>query len=184
MATIPSHKKQLPTGDIVTIRSASVDDAPGCLSLHQAVVGEGRLTLATQEEFERTEDAERFSIDEAMKSAGSVHVVAEIEDAIVGNLRANCGSTHADAHFCDLSNVWVGRDWRGKGVGTLLMEALIEWAQASDTIEKLGLFVFSTSTAARHLYEKHGFEVEGRGVRDMKFGPGDYADTIIMGRFV
>jgi len=44
--------------------------------------------------------------------------------------------------------------------------------------------VFSTSEAALALYTKHGFVEEGRGVRDMKFEDGSYADTIMLGHFL
>ena len=80
-----------------------------------------------------------------------------------------------------MHSVWVRRDRRGAGVADALMEALVDWARASRQIEKLGLFVFSTSEAAIALYKKHGFVEEGRSARDIRFEDGSYADTVILG---
>jgi len=51
-------------------------------------------------------------------------------------------------------------------------------------IEKLGLYVFSTNTTALRLYKRHGFAVEGRYPRDIKFDEGQYVDTVAMGLLV
>ena len=103
---------------------------------------------------------------------------------MIGTARAEGGSLRRLAHFAEVSSVWVAAAWRGLGVADTLMRALVDWAEASERIEKLRLYVFSTSEAALSLYRKHGFRVEGRGVRDMKFEDGSYADTIIMARFM
>ena len=78
----------------------------------------------------------------------------------------------------------VQPEYRGQGVGGALLDALIAWAVSQPQIEKLGLYVFSTSEAAIQLYRSRGFTQEGRGTRDIKFGADDYADTIMMGKLL
>ena len=75
-------------------------------------------------------------------------------------------------------------DWRRQGIGNAIIETIVQWAEENEGIEKLGLFVFSTSKGAIALYQRNGFIIEGRAPRDMKFGEDDYADTVIMGRMV
>jgi hypothetical protein len=76
--------------------------------------------------------------------------------------------------------MWVHAFWRRRGLARHLLAELIAWAQGHPEIEKLGLYVFSTNTAAIRLYQEHGFVVEGRYPRDMKFGDGSYVDTVAM----
>jgi len=78
----------------------------------------------------------------------------------------------------------VAKQWRGKGIGTTLLQTLIEWAGANPLIEKVGLAVFANNEQAIRLYRKLGFVEEGRRPREMKLGPGQYVDDIMMYRFV
>ena len=57
-------------------------------------------------------------------------------------------------------------------------------AYTSAIIEKVGLSVHDKNHAAIRLYERFGFKVEGRRQRELKIGPGFYADDILMYRFV
>jgi RimJ/RimL family protein N-acetyltransferase len=81
-------------------------------------------------------------------------------------------------------SVWVREEWRGRGVGTALLQVLIDWATESPLIEKVTLAVFSTNHRAIGLYRKLGFEVEGMCPRDMKLADGNYMDSVLMYRFV
>lgn len=184
MSKIKPVTSTFSSGEEVLVRAAIESDASGRVELYRSVVEEGQHTLVSPGEFDLTEEEERSSIKAAAARDDSLCLTALVDGGVVGALSADTGEHSTTAHFCDIKNVWVHADWRRKGVGSLLMETTVKWAEAEPAIEKLGLFVFSTSTAARRLYEKHGFQVEGRGVHDMKFGPGQYADTIIMGRFV
>ncbi len=88
------------------------------------------------------------------------------------------------AHFGDVDSVWVHSEWRRQGIGNALLDTIVRWAEGNKGIEKLGLFVFSTSEAGIALYKQNGFTSEGKAPRAIKFGEDDYADTVIMGRMV
>jgi RimJ/RimL family protein N-acetyltransferase len=78
----------------------------------------------------------------------------------------------------------VEKSFRDQGVGSLLLEALINWATLNATIEKIGLNVHSNNERAIALYKKMGFEVKGIRKHDLKYGDGQYVDRHVMGRFV
>ena len=84
----------------------------------------------------------------------------------------------------EVAGIAVVKNWRGRGVGTALLQTLLEWAQASPAIEKVCLDVVVSNDAAIRLYQKLGFVEEGRRQRDIKRGPEDYVDTVTMYRFV
>jgi RimJ/RimL family protein N-acetyltransferase len=74
----------------------------------------------------------------------------------------------------------VDRDWRGRGVGTALVLAAIEWSRA-EGLHKLCLEVWPTNAAAIALYRKHGFVEEGRRVKQLRRASGELWDTLVMG---
>ena len=74
----------------------------------------------------------------------------------------------------------VDRDWRGRGVGTALVRAAIDWARGQG-LHKLCLEVFPHNAAGIAMYAKCGFVEEGRRVRQMRRANGEIWDTIVMG---
>lgn len=61
----------------------------------------------------------------------------------------------------ELMNIAVDGTYRNRGIGTALMEAVLERA-AGLGAESVYLEVRDSNASARHLYEKHGFEAVGR----------------------
>jgi GNAT superfamily N-acetyltransferase len=74
----------------------------------------------------------------------------------------------------------VAADWRGRGVGTALVAAAIEWARARG-LHKLTLGVFPHNEAAIALYRKFGFAEEGRFTQHMRRANGELWDLVEMG---
>lgn len=69
---------------------------------------------------------------------------------------------------------------RGRGVGTALVAAAIDWSRARG-LHKLTLSVFPHNAAALALYRKFGFVEEGRRVKHMRRADGELWDLIEMG---
>jgi RimJ/RimL family protein N-acetyltransferase len=74
----------------------------------------------------------------------------------------------------------VAANWRGRGVGTALVAAAIEWARARG-LHKLTLSVFPHNEAAIALYEKFRFVEEGRLTQHVRRANGELWDLIEMG---
>ena len=74
----------------------------------------------------------------------------------------------------------VAADWRGRGVGSALVAAAIDWARQRG-LHKLSLSVFPHNAAAIALYRKFGFVEEGRRVRHIRRASGELWDLIDMG---
>ncbi len=75
----------------------------------------------------------------------------------------------------------VHAQWQGKGIGTALMEAVINLTEQWLNISRLELTVFTDNEAAVGLYKKFGFEIEGT-LRTFAFRDGQFADTYMMAR--
>ena len=77
----------------------------------------------------------------------------------------------------------VHDEWKGKGIGSALMKAVIEMADNWLNLKRLELEVYTDNTAAIKLYEKFGFEIEGT-LRKHAFRAGKYVDSYAMARII
>jgi len=151
------------------VRPARAGDAPAMAELMAAVAAE-RDGIATEPPVDIGERTALFA-----RSAGE-SVVAVGGGRIVGMLHVEV-SRHG---FGDLGML-VDRGWRGRGVGSALVQAAIDWARGQG-LHKLCLEVFAHNTAAIALYRKSGFAEEGRRVRQYRRASGEVWDSIVMGR--
>jgi RimJ/RimL family protein N-acetyltransferase len=173
----------LKSGETASVRSAGPEDAAALLAHGRAVVREAAFLITEPEEFTYTEDQERDFISQYLEAPGKLLIVADVADELAGAAFCECGSRRRLAHRATL-HLSVSQQWRGRGVGTALLRTVISWAEAHPGVEKLSLAVFSTNSAALGLYRKLGFIEEGRRPREIRLGPGEYADDILMYRFV
>ena len=107
-------------------------------------------------------------------------IVAERDGAVLGNagLTSVPGVRRRHAMGLGLSVVPAAQ---GQGVGTALMQALVDWADRWANVLRLELTVFTDNAAAIALYRKFGFEIEGTH-RAYALRDGAYADVLAMAR--
>ena len=102
-------------------------------------------------------------------------LVAIAVDEVVGLLRVE------QSHFgFGEIGMMVARDWRGRGVGSALIAAAIDWGRENG-LHKLTLSVFPHNEASIRLYRKFGFAEEGRREKQIRRANGEIWDLIEMG---
>lgn len=75
----------------------------------------------------------------------------------------------------------VRDDWQGKGIGTALMQAVVDLADKWLNLVRLELDVFIDNEPAIKLYKEIGFQIEGTRIAEA-FRDGKYVDTFAMAR--
>jgi RimJ/RimL family protein N-acetyltransferase len=145
-----------------------MDDAEAIAKLF-AAVAEERDGIATEPPVDIDERAAQF----ARSIASSVVAVADRQ--IIGMLHVEV-SRHGFGEI----GMLVDRGWRGRGVGSALMQAAIGLAREHG-LHKLSLEVFERNAAAIALYSKSGFVEEGRRSRQYRRASGELWDSIVMG---
>ena len=85
----------------------------------------------------------------------------------------------ATQHVCEIGII-VDPDYRGKGVGSRLLEKAIQKAEFLG-FEKICLSTFHTNSNAISLYKKFGFQEVGRRKKQFKIAD-EYIDEILMER--
>jgi ribosomal protein S18 acetylase RimI-like enzyme len=148
------------------IRPARDDDRLP-LALVFAAVAEERDGIGSEPPVDVEARAESWTLD------GTIVAVAGGE--VLGSIHVE-GSRHGYGEI----GMAVARAWRGRGVGSALMAAAIEWARMQG-LHKLSLGVFAHNAAGLALYRKYGFVEEGRRVKHYRRQSGELFDTIEMG---
>lgn len=110
---------------------------------------------------------------------GMVHFVAVDDARVVGWCDVN-PKTHAALRHSGVLGMGVAASHRGQGVGSALLRATLE-AAAAKGLRRVELVVRADNTAAIALYERHGFELEGR-LRDYLALDGATYDALQMAR--
>ena len=152
--------------DSVRIRAATDDDRLLLAVLFAAVASE-RDGIATEPPVDVDARAASWRLDGAL--------VAVADGVIVGSIHVE-----ASAHGFGEIGMAVAREWRGRGVGSALLAAAIEWARERG-LHKLILGVFAHNEAGIALYRKFGFVEEGRRVKQYRRSSGELWDSIEMG---
>ena len=101
--------------------------------------------------------------------------LAEADGRVVGSIHVE-PSPHGFGEI----GMAVARDWRGRGVGSALLETAIGWAREQG-LHKLSLDVFAHNERAIALYRKFGFVEEGRRVKHYRRRSGELWDALEMG---
>ncbi len=107
-------------------------------------------------------------------------LVADLDGALAGSIAFGPPiPLAANRHQLGIRGLAVDPAHRREGIGAALIEALVDRARGAG-IRRLTLRVLSTNAAARALYERAGFEVEGV-LREAFLLEGAYVDDVLMG---
>ena len=183
MSEIAPKEYKLKTGEKVIIRTAVLDDAKDLLENAHIILAEDLFNIRTIDEFEMTVEKECEWIRQHIDHPAQIVIVAEVGGSMVGMLNFKNDPHKRLTHVGSLS-MSVRPEFRRKGVGTALLQSVIDWAKENPVIEKVAFGVFATNQPAIGLYKKMGFLQEGREIRAVKIADGKYVDMILMYSFV
>jgi RimJ/RimL family protein N-acetyltransferase len=157
----------------VVVRRQRTDEADAFIAMFEAIAAEGRwigseAPLSEERKAQLRADTEQPRENSAtfMAEAGGT-LVGWVWVGLDGYGRVDLGMGVADG-------------WRGRGVGSLLMDAAVAWAKDQGA-HKIQLEVWPHNIGARRLYEKFGFVAEGRLRRHWRRANGQLWDSIPMG---
>ena len=135
MSSIAPQTFTTRTGQSFTIRTAQPEDAAAMLAYIRAVAGETEFFILEPDEFPETEEQERKWVQDHLDHPGQIVLLAEAAGTIIGNISFENGPHRRTAHRGTLG-VAVVKAWRGQGVGTVLLQTLLDWATDDPLIEQ------------------------------------------------
>lgn len=155
----------------IEIRAMRAADWPTVRAIYAAGIASGNATF-------ETESPEWKVFDDG--HIGDLSLVAVGGDKIVGWAAASPVSDRCVYSGVVENSVYVDPDWQGRGVGRLLLSALIAASESAGnwTIQT---GIFPENTASLALHEACGFRVVGRRERIAELG-GRWRDVIMLER--
>ena len=137
----------------VSIRTAERYDKEACLGLLSALTGRP------------AEDAWDTVFEQLLTGERGTVVVAEEDGAVLGlaTVSYNLAIRYA-GEYCQLEELIVDPEARGRNVGALLMEAAVAKARQRGCAE-MGLYLVERTEGNRPFYEKFGFRYVGSEMR-------------------
>jgi len=112
---------------------------------------------------------------------GLYSLVACVEDEVIGQIGLHTFPNRPRRRHVGQIGMAVRDDWQGKGVGTALMQAVVDLADKWLNLSRLELDVYTDNEPAIKLYRKFGFTIEGTSV-NYAFRDGQFVDVYLMAR--
>lgn len=183
MGWIEPQQAQTRDGVSFVIQSVEEDDAAALLAYLCNSVGTGRFDVTEADEVDHAETSQRAWIAPLREADNSLLLAAWHDGRIIGSLNFHGGKRRKMVHSGHFG-ISVLADWRGRGVGSALLEALIRWAREHPVIEEITLGVVDANEGAIRLYQRHGFVEIGRHPGKFRLGPGRYWADVQMSLWV
>ena len=165
------------------IREAEAEDAAELVTFLNCVSLETDFTSLDGEGILLTDTEMELFLDKQTHSENQITLLALLIDEIAGIVNITADQRKRVRHIGDLFIV-IGQKYWNNGLGSLLLEEVVEWAQASGVLRRLQLTVQTRNQAAVHLYQKYGFVIEGRQERGAYIEEGKFIDVYLMGKLI
>ncbi len=174
-----ARSHELKNGCVLLIREAMPEDVRAVLDYVEAVSGESDFLTFGPGEFELTEAQEKDFLGRCHEADNQLYIVGLIGDQIVSTLNFSAGRRPRVRHSGEFG-LSVRKSCWGLGVGAFMLDALIDWAKATQVVKKINLHTRTDNQRAIALYLRKGFMIEGMVSRGI-FLHGEYFNHYLMG---
>ena len=174
MLTVYPKKVRLQSGTSVTIRPMVKEDADKLYAFFSRVPREDRLFLRDDVSIRDVIDSWTQELDYRKV----LPLVAEVGGNIVGDATLHRRTFGWTSHVGKVRLV-IDKDYRGKGLGTVLIEELIDIAKKAG-LEQLVAELISDQTGALSAFKRLGFEKEAVFFNYVKDQIGEERNLVVM----
>jgi putative acetyltransferase len=172
------HKTKL--GNEIVIREADTSDSKNMIDCIKSYLKSCFIPLTT-EEFNPTIEEQEKWISKFIEGKNDLLLVAEYNGQIIGNIDLTIHQRKMLSHT-GFVGMGIHVDWQNQGIGSILMDKVIEWSESRNDLEILWLQVFGNNEKGISIYKKKGFVEDGRQKDFIKNINGEYIDNVIMTR--
>ncbi|WP_118180270.1 GNAT family N-acetyltransferase [Paraburkholderia phosphatilytica] len=159
------------------LRDATDSDVPAIQSIYAEHVLTG---VASFEETPPHVDDMRNRLA-SVRSHGLPYLVAELDGVVAGYCYATPYRPRAAYRHSIEDSIYIGHAYRGRGLGRLLLRALIERCESGPWRQMIAVIADNGSGGSLSLHRDAGFELVGT-LRAVGFKHGRWLDTTLMQR--
>ncbi len=167
----------------LTIREALPTDAEQLLALMDQVGSESEFLVMDEQGLQLSPELLAHELAAILESSNNSLLVALDGEQLIASASLRASSEKRVAHIGELGISIVKAYW-GLGLGTILVEELLLWAEESQVLRRIELTVQKQNTRAVHLYQKFGFETEAVMARGARGDDGRFLDVLLMSRMI
>lgn len=173
---------KLKDGKELLLRKPTEEDAESMIEYLNIVGGESDNLLFGRNEFRLTVEQEREYIKNINDNNNALMLLGIIDSQIISVSQVSAPNRKRIVHNSELA-ISVKKEYWSMGIGTTVMEVLIDFAKNHETIKTISLGVKASNKKAQHIYEKLGFEKVGVH-RNFFNIDGNYDDEILMDLYI
>jgi RimJ/RimL family protein N-acetyltransferase len=170
---------RLKNGEVLVIREAEIEDARDLIEYAEATSGESDNLTFGSGEFDISLSQEEEIIRNSRGADNILYIIGVVQNRIAAFLMFIGGKRPRLRHRGEFG-ISVRKAYWNLGIGSHMLDTMIEWAKNSSVVTKINLRVRCDNELAIGLYERKGFVKEGKIRRDMRIGK-DYVDCYYMG---
>ncbi|MFV0607454.1 MAG: GNAT family N-acetyltransferase [Niabella sp.] len=175
----PPVQKTIKNGAVITLREASKKDSEALLHTTSKCIIASNFLITDIGEYNPTIPEEKRHIENMSRSRNSLLLLAINNKKIIGYIELR-GENRKKINHNALLGIFVLKEWRGMGVGSILLQEVITWSKQNPVLKILWLHVFANHSHAIALYLKAQFTTVGTQKNYIQNSDGSYTDNIIM----
>ena len=166
---------------MITLKKLETEDVEGFWNLLNALEIETNYMMYEPKEREQRTNIQELKADmqSNVMNGDDFLQIALDGNKVIGYIHAERGKFNRISHTAYIV-IGILKDYSGKGIGTAFFKDLDKWVKENGIV-RLELTVECHNKAARHLYEKSGFEIEGIRTKSM-FVEGTFVDEYYMAK--
>ncbi len=165
--------------DHIIFREPVAEDAEKIVAFYNRVGGETTFLSFEKDEYPMSAEEQKASIESTKASPNNIMLLALDGDEIVGIGTISSSWKIKSRHSGELGIV-VEKAHQGAGIGSEIIQRLIDWCKGNGITTRIQLDTRCDNEKAVELYQKFGFEIEGR-IKNSTLLNGQYYDLYVMG---
>lgn len=151
---------KLKNGQVLVIRKPTLEDAEEMIEYLNAVGAESDNLTYGKDELHLTVEQEEEYIKNVNNDDNALMILGIIHNSVVCIARISSPNNSRIAHNSELG-ISVKKEYWKNGIGSIVMEELINFAKGHDVIRNISLGVKASNDNAIRMYEKFGFKKVG-----------------------
>ncbi|MDH6363296.1 RimJ/RimL family protein N-acetyltransferase [Enterococcus sp. PF1-24] len=167
----------------ITIREVLPDDAAALLAVSQQLGKETDFLIMDEAGMDLLVADLALQLELLYHSENNLLLAAWLGDEMIATASVRGDDAERLQHIGEVG-ISVLKEYWGLGLGHLLLEELIAWAQESQLIYRLELTVQVRNQRAVALYQHLGFAIEGTLARGARSSDGEFLDVYLMSKLI
>jgi RimJ/RimL family protein N-acetyltransferase len=167
----------------LTLREARGEDAAALLAVSQKIGQETDFLIMDETGLALPEAMLAEELENLYQQDTHLLLLALDDEQIIGMASVKGYAEWRMAHAAEVG-ISILKDYWGMGLGSLLLEELLDWVSEVGLLSRLELTVQARNERAVHLYQKYGFEIEGCMRQAAQTKDGQRIDVLMMAKLV